>query len=49
MQETARRLVTRLADFLPLDAAIDQMAKQYLHDALPPALTKGLRWLGSAR
>ncbi|KAF0311296.1 Ribosomal oxygenase 1 [Amphibalanus amphitrite] len=40
--DTARRLVTRLADFLPVDAAVDQMGKQFMRDALPPCLSKGL-------
>ncbi|XP_043188225.1 ribosomal oxygenase 1-like isoform X1 [Amphibalanus amphitrite] len=41
--DTARRLVTRLADFLPVDAAVDQMGKQFMRDALPPCLSKDER------
>jgi len=32
--------VTRLAEFLPVDPAVDQLGRQFLHDALPPALSK---------
>ncbi|XP_036406303.1 ribosomal oxygenase 1 [Megalops cyprinoides] len=32
-------LMKRLADFAPVDAAVDQKAKDFLHDCLPPVLT----------
>ncbi|KAJ8271045.1 hypothetical protein GJAV_G00122150 [Gymnothorax javanicus] len=41
IQFTARvkDLVRRLADFAPVDAAVDQKARDFLHDCLPPQLT----------
>ncbi|XP_007438261.1 ribosomal oxygenase 1 [Python bivittatus] len=35
-----RTLVTKLMDYAPVDAAVDQKAKSFLHDCLPPVLTE---------
>ncbi|KAL4630418.1 bifunctional lysine-specific demethylase and histidyl-hydroxylase NO66 [Arapaima gigas] len=32
-------LMKKLADYAPVDAAVDQKAKEFLHDCLPPVLT----------
>lgn len=32
-------LVKKLIKYLPIDAAVDQMAKRYIHESLPPCLT----------
>ncbi|XP_063297432.1 ribosomal oxygenase 1 [Pelobates fuscus] len=34
-------LMRKLADYAPVDAAVDQKAKEFLHDCLPPVLTPG--------
>ncbi|XP_053126443.1 ribosomal oxygenase 1 [Hemicordylus capensis] len=34
-----KTLITRLVDYAPVDAAVDQKAKAFLHDCLPPVLT----------
>uniref|UniRef100_A0A1B6DAA9 Bifunctional lysine-specific demethylase and histidyl-hydroxylase n=1 Tax=Clastoptera arizonana TaxID=38151 RepID=A0A1B6DAA9_9HEMI len=40
MIEKAKRMVSSLASYLDdLDAAVDQMGVQFIHDALPPVLT----------
>jgi lysine-specific demethylase/histidyl-hydroxylase NO66 len=39
--EKIKSLVTKLSDHAPIDAAVDQMGKQFIHDALPPMLTAG--------
>jgi lysine-specific demethylase/histidyl-hydroxylase NO66 len=39
--EKIKSLTTKLFDHAPIDAAVDQMGKQFLHDALPPVLTAG--------
>ena len=33
-------LVKKLIKYLPIDAAVDQMAKRYIHESLPPFLTE---------
>nr|KAG5711850.1 hypothetical protein BaRGS_026291 [Batillaria attramentaria] len=38
--EKVEGLVRSLVDYLPLDAACDQMGKQAIHDSLPPVLTE---------
>ena len=38
---TVKKLVTRLADSLPLDAAADQMASEMVHACMPPVLPPG--------
>nr|CAD7452629.1 unnamed protein product [Timema tahoe] len=35
----ARTLFDKLFEYAPVDAAADQMGKQFMHDALPPVLT----------
>ncbi|XP_013910527.1 PREDICTED: bifunctional lysine-specific demethylase and histidyl-hydroxylase NO66 [Thamnophis sirtalis] len=35
-----RTLVTKLMDYAPVDAAVDQKAKSFFHDCLPPVLTE---------
>lgn len=35
-----RGLVTKLMDYAPVDAAVDQKAKSFFHDCLPPVLTE---------
>ena len=32
------KLIKKLINYIPIDAAVDQMAKQYLHDSMPPCL-----------
>uniref|UniRef100_UPI00358EBB8B ribosomal oxygenase 1-like isoform X2 n=1 Tax=Myxine glutinosa TaxID=7769 RepID=UPI00358EBB8B len=39
-QKTVRSLMDKIFDNVPLDAAVDQFAKGFLHDCLPPPLTK---------
>jgi lysine-specific demethylase/histidyl-hydroxylase NO66 len=39
--EKIKFLMTKLFDHAPIDAAVDQMGKQFIHDALPPMLTAG--------
>ncbi|XP_008102195.1 ribosomal oxygenase 1 [Anolis carolinensis] len=39
MQKVSR-LITKLTDYVPVDAAVDQKAKCFLHDCLPPMLTE---------
>jgi lysine-specific demethylase/histidyl-hydroxylase NO66 len=39
--EKIKSLTRKLFDYAPIDAAVDQMGKQFLHDALPPVLTAG--------
>ncbi|XP_056423466.1 ribosomal oxygenase 1 isoform X2 [Hyla sarda] len=37
--EKVRVLMRKLAEYAPVDAAVDQKAKAFLHDCLPPVLT----------
>jgi len=39
--EKVKSLMAKLSDHAPIDAAVDQMGKQFIHDALPPVLTAG--------
>lgn len=34
------RLIKKLIDYVPIDAAVDQMGKQFIHDSLPPCLNE---------
>jgi len=34
------KLMKKLIDYMPLDAAVDQMGKQFIHDSLPPCLNQ---------
>lgn len=34
------KLIKKLINYIPIDAAVDQMAKQYLHDSMPPCLNE---------
>jgi hypothetical protein len=34
--------MTKLISYAPVDAACDQMAKQYIHDSLPPVISEGM-------
>jgi len=36
--EKVKKLMTKLIDYAPVDAACDQMGKRLMHDVLPPAL-----------
>ncbi|XP_009818539.2 ribosomal oxygenase 1 [Gavia stellata] len=38
--EKVQTLVKKLIDYAPIDAAVDQRAKSFLHDCLPPVLTQ---------
>ncbi|NXG49877.1 RIOX1 oxygenase, partial [Psilopogon haemacephalus] len=38
--ERVQRLIKKLVDYAPIDAAVDQRAKSFLHDCLPPVLTQ---------
>uniref|UniRef100_A0A8D0G785 Bifunctional lysine-specific demethylase and histidyl-hydroxylase n=1 Tax=Sphenodon punctatus TaxID=8508 RepID=A0A8D0G785_SPHPU len=38
--EKIQSLIKKLVDYAPVDAAVDQKAKSFLHDCLPPVLTK---------
>lgn len=40
-KEKCEKLVKKLVKYLPIDSAADQMAKQYLHESLPPCFTEG--------
>lgn len=35
-------LMKKLTDYAPVDAAVDQKARDFLHDCLPPVLTPGM-------
>ncbi|NXX88549.1 RIOX1 oxygenase, partial [Centropus bengalensis] len=37
--EKVQSLIMKLMDYAPVDAAVDQRAKSFLHDCLPPVLT----------
>jgi hypothetical protein len=39
--EKVKSLMMKLCDHAPIDAAVDQMGKQFIHDALPPVLNAG--------
>ncbi|XP_074961803.1 LOW QUALITY PROTEIN: ribosomal oxygenase 1 [Phalacrocorax aristotelis] len=39
--EKVQSLIKKLVDYIPIDAAVDQRAKSFLHDCLPPVLTQG--------
>lgn len=39
--EKVKSLMVKLFDHAPIDAAVDQMGKHFMHDALPPVLTAG--------
>jgi len=41
-RKTAQNLVAKLMSFAPVDAACDQMAKEFLQNSLPPVLTDGI-------
>lgn len=36
-----RSLLLRLADHMDIDGAVDERATEFMHDALPPALSRG--------
>uniref|UniRef100_A0A8C4XRL8 Bifunctional lysine-specific demethylase and histidyl-hydroxylase n=1 Tax=Falco tinnunculus TaxID=100819 RepID=A0A8C4XRL8_FALTI len=38
--EKVQSLIKKLVDYAPIDAAVDQRAKSFLHDSLPPVLTQ---------
>ncbi|KFO70143.1 Bifunctional lysine-specific demethylase and histidyl-hydroxylase NO66, partial [Cuculus canorus] len=38
--EKVQSLIKKLVDYAPIDAAVDQRAKSFLHDCLPPVLTE---------
>ncbi|KFU91224.1 Lysine-specific demethylase NO66, partial [Chaetura pelagica] len=38
--EKVQSLIRKLVDYAPIDAAVDQRAKSFLHDCLPPVLTQ---------
>ncbi|XP_009931481.2 ribosomal oxygenase 1 [Opisthocomus hoazin] len=38
--EKVQSLMKKLIDYAPIDAAVDQRAKSFLHDCLPPVLTQ---------
>ncbi|NXI43882.1 RIOX1 oxygenase, partial [Galbula dea] len=38
--EKVQNLIKKLVDYAPIDAAVDQRAKSFLHDCLPPVLTE---------
>ncbi|NXF98008.1 RIOX1 oxygenase, partial [Eubucco bourcierii] len=38
--EKVQSLIKKLVDYAPIDAAVDQRAKSFLHDCLPPVLTR---------
>ncbi|KAM9316157.1 ribosomal oxygenase 1 [Gastrophryne carolinensis] len=37
--EKVQSLMKKLAEYAPVDAAVDQKAKEFLHDCMPPVLT----------
>ncbi|XP_019407811.1 PREDICTED: bifunctional lysine-specific demethylase and histidyl-hydroxylase NO66 [Crocodylus porosus] len=43
--EKVQSLMKKLVDYAPIDAAVDQKAKSFLHDCLPPVLTETERML----
>ncbi|XP_038261478.1 ribosomal oxygenase 1 [Dermochelys coriacea] len=43
--ERVQNLIKKLVDYSPIDAAVDQKAKLFLHDCLPPMLTEHERAL----
>ncbi|XP_074853215.1 ribosomal oxygenase 1 [Carettochelys insculpta] len=43
--ERVQNLIKKVVDYAPIDAAVDQKAKLFLHDCLPPMLTEHERAL----
>ncbi|XP_015720108.1 ribosomal oxygenase 1 [Coturnix japonica] len=43
--EKVQHLIKKLVDYAPIDAAMDQRAKSFLHDCLPPVLTQSEKQL----
>ncbi|XP_048804483.1 ribosomal oxygenase 1 [Lagopus muta] len=43
--EKVQHLIMKLVDYAPIDAAMDQRAKSFLHDCLPPVLTQSEKQL----
>ncbi|XP_014431763.2 ribosomal oxygenase 1 [Pelodiscus sinensis] len=43
--ERVQNLIKKVVDYAPIDAAVDQKAKLFLHDCLPPVLTEHERAL----
>ncbi|XP_053316569.1 ribosomal oxygenase 1 [Spea bombifrons] len=41
--QKVQTLMKKLSDYAPVDAAVDQKAKEFLHDCLPPVLTPAER------
>lgn len=35
-------MMKKLTEYAPVDATVDQKAKAFLHDCLPPVLTPGM-------
>lgn len=41
LQRTIKSMVCKLVDHIQIDSAVDQMASDFIYDALPPVLTEG--------
>lgn len=41
LQKVNKLMQTVIQKYLPVDAACDQMGKQFIHDSLPPCVTEG--------
>ena len=39
--EKLKNLTGKLFSYAPVDAAVDQMGKKFMHDAMPPILSPG--------
>lgn len=47
--EMASKLFDKLVDCAPIDAAVDQMAKNFIHDSLPPVLPAAEQKMSAAQ
>lgn len=44
-RDKCEKLVKKLVKYMPIDGAVDQMAKNYLHESLPPCFTEGCAFI----
>lgn len=42
MKNNIKHLIHKLADYIQIDSAIDQLGHKLMQDALPPVLTEGM-------
>ena len=42
IKRNVKKLIYKLADYIQIDNAVDQLGHKLMNDALPPVLTEGL-------